>query len=341
VNFYLLLHQLQVLQSVLKLSLSDRSIQMLHQSESMEPNSGYDVPGTLVKPGLIGRLIRLFLGLLCLWTAWGVGVQPSVADLTSAGWWMLVVIGLMLVPYVVNIGLGLSAGAWPRYLSIGIILAGAFISYFSSQSFLGTPLLIIASLWLIYVFGHLGVSYLLAAMLATPGCEMRAIPQLIGMASSKAAAEHYCPAFMDSIDKWEQQRTTAVAAVGESAPAVGNGRDLMANPGRLLVIYGIPFAIVLLAGNFGNFAMATRVPAIAFLVISAICFANIWRSRRIHCYLIAPLFLLAGVGLSLYSIRMFNFGVDTWSIIVNGAVFGGACLSVHLELLLGKYRVSS
>jgi hypothetical protein len=168
-------------------------MQMLHHPESVKPTPGYDAPGTLVKPGLIGRLVRLFLGLLCLWTAWGIGVQPSVADLTSAGWWMLVVIGLMLVPYVVNIGLGLPAGSWPRYLLIGIIGAGAAFSYFSSQLFLGMPLLIIVSLWLIYVFGHLGVSYLLAAMLATPGCEMRAIPQLIGMASGKAAAEHYCP----------------------------------------------------------------------------------------------------------------------------------------------------
>ena len=48
---------------------------MLHSQTSLKPILGYDVPGTLVKPGPIGRLVRLFLGLLCLWAAWGIGIR--------------------------------------------------------------------------------------------------------------------------------------------------------------------------------------------------------------------------------------------------------------------------
>ena len=70
----------------------------------------------------------------------------------------------------------------------------------------GMPLWGVVTTWMIVIYGHLGISFVLATLLATPGCEMRAIPQLLGMASGKQAAEHYCPAFIDKIDHWEHQR---------------------------------------------------------------------------------------------------------------------------------------
>ena len=61
--------------------------------------------------------------------------------------------------------------------------------------------------WLVYFFAHLGVSFILSAIIATPGCEMRAIPHLFGKISGRAVAEHHCPAsFITGIDAWESKR---------------------------------------------------------------------------------------------------------------------------------------
>ena len=57
-----------------------------------------------------------------------------------------------------------------------------------------------------YVFGHLGLSFLLSAVIATPGCEMRAIPHLWTLVTGRATREHYCPGFLDRVDAWELQR---------------------------------------------------------------------------------------------------------------------------------------
>lgn len=105
----------------------------------------------------------------------------------------------------------------------------------------------------------------------------------------------------------------------------------------MLLIYGVPFLALQLAGNLGSFAVATCVPALAFLVASAICLINIVRCRRVHCYLIGPLFLILGMGLGLYSFRVFTLGPDTWSILINSGLIGGACLAVHMEMLWGRY----
>ena len=63
-------------------------------------------------------------------------------------------------------------------------------------------------MWLtvLYVFGHLGLSFLLSAVIATPGCEMRAIPHLWTLLTGRATREHHCPGFLDSLDAWELKR---------------------------------------------------------------------------------------------------------------------------------------
>ncbi len=58
--------------------------------------------------------------------------------------------------------------------------------------------------WLFYFYMHLGTSFLLASVLATPGCEMRAIPELFGKLSGNPTDEHHCPAaFITRLDEWE------------------------------------------------------------------------------------------------------------------------------------------
>lgn len=113
----------------------------------------YDEPGTLSRPGLIGRVVRFVLGVFCL--------NVVLAILTQASLFLS--------------GQGLEAG----------------------------------SVWLLYTFGHLGISFILAAALATPGCEMRAPWHLWTLMSGRRTQEHYCPGVLTPIDRWEARRRGA------------------------------------------------------------------------------------------------------------------------------------
>ena len=54
------------------------------------------------------------------------------------------------------------------------------------------------------MFAHLGYSFVLAGILATPGCEMRATHHLFSILSGKPVKEHHCPVGpLNTIDKWE------------------------------------------------------------------------------------------------------------------------------------------
>ena len=210
-------------------------------------------------------------------------------------------------------------------------MGAAITSLLTTGNLLDYPLWVSVTVWQVYVFGHLGLSFLLAASLATPGCEMRAIPQLIGLAKKEQVAEHYCPAFIDSVDKWERARKQGIDEVEKLAANDPRARDIFGSVDRVLLIYGLSFVAIQLAGNFGNFAIATRVPALVFLLISVVCLNNTARCRRVHCYLIGPL------SLALYSFRLFSFGSDTWAVLVNSGLIGGACLSFHMEMIWGRY----
>ena len=61
--------------------------------------------------------------------------------------------------------------------------------------------------WLSYVYGHLGLSLLIASVIGTPGCEMRAIPHLSTIVTGRETAEHYCPGFFNGLDKWEGRKS--------------------------------------------------------------------------------------------------------------------------------------
>ena len=167
--------------------------------------------GTLTRPGPIGRLFRLALGVLCLY---------ALADIVSYIEWttmqpfsslgnrlLLLLAPLWVISYVVNIGFSKSWGRKPLIGSAIFLLISAVSAYVVSGSFdspiFGVPL----NLWLAYFYGHLGISFVLSALIATPGCEMRAIPELFSRVSGHSSDEHHCPAgFITQIDEWEQRR---------------------------------------------------------------------------------------------------------------------------------------
>lgn len=176
----------------------------------MSTTTKFEKSGTLNKPGAIGRLVRFAFGFLCLWFLTALTTEGSYLLRTQVprhpGWWFGIAMGFYVFPYVVNIGWTRSWGRWPQWV-LGVLagLASA-VSFVWYGRFWGPPLGGLLLIWLWYVYAHLGVSFLLSSILGTPGCEMRALPHLWTIVSGQKTREHFCPGFLEKIDRWELSR---------------------------------------------------------------------------------------------------------------------------------------
>jgi hypothetical protein len=169
--------------------------------------------GTLSRLHVMGRLVRAVLGLACLYALYQIFysrdaiIESPVSSLPSLS--LLVLLGLYVFNYVINIGFGKNWGRRPILYTIVILALLAAMSWLISgtpnSAVLGVPLWI----WLVYLYAHLGISFLLAALIATPGCEMRSIPDLFGRIKGKGSQEHHCPVtLIKKIDDWENRLKT-------------------------------------------------------------------------------------------------------------------------------------
>ena len=170
-----------------------------------------DVPGTLARPGPVVRLTRLVFGAICIWYLVElIDINDSLLDNSGhvhSVIWNGILPALFLVSYIINIGFSRSWKKWPAFASAGVFLLLAAYGYVS-ESRLETELLA-RSIWSweLYLFSHLGLSFLLSALLGTPGCEMRALHDLYSRLTGKPTKEHYCPVGpLSAIDKWESGR---------------------------------------------------------------------------------------------------------------------------------------
>lgn len=89
-------------------------------------------------------------------------------------------------------------------VSLSTLGLAASLAYAVSGSFDSSILGIPLNLWLAYFYGHLGLSFVVSAAIATRGCEMRSMPELFGTVRGSPADEHPCPAsFITMLDSWE------------------------------------------------------------------------------------------------------------------------------------------
>ena len=170
-----------------------------------------DEAGTLPRPGPIGRLVRLAYGVLCLWYVDSL-IQMS-ANLMAAdghvrpGIWYGIFPGLFLISYVVNIGYSRAWKKWPAIISAGIFSGIAAFGYLAEGAVETNALARAIWGWELYLFVHLGIAYVLAAIIGTPGCEMRAFHDLYSRVTGIPTKEHYCPVGpLHPIDQWEARR---------------------------------------------------------------------------------------------------------------------------------------
>ena len=167
--------------------------------------------GSLPRPGPVGRIVRLAFGLLC--ALYFVGLIDISDDLMTVDGnirpvvWNGILFGLFLVSYIVNIGFSRAWKKWPALVSVAFLLVAAGIGYLTQGTFESRVLARVMWAWELYVFSHLGIAFILAAVIGTPGCEMRAFHDLYSRITGTPTKEHYCPVGpLHPIDQWEASR---------------------------------------------------------------------------------------------------------------------------------------
>ena len=168
----------------------------------------FEEEGSLPSPGPVGRIVRFLLGILILKLVYEWLFIIDSSGYTQPFILLWIVVSVALIPYVVNIGFGIKSGAMARYTLVSTWIVTGIMGFIAEGIVRSEFLWTVIKITQIYVYGHLGISFLLSAILSTPGCEMRAIPHLLGKVSGRGSQEHYCPGFIDNIDRWERERST-------------------------------------------------------------------------------------------------------------------------------------
>ena len=130
----------------------------------------FDPEGSITRPRAIGRLVRLLIGAYLTFHVRQVVILADVRDVDDPMMWVSLILALWLLPPVVNIGFGVD---WKRHHQLLLIVLGV-VAAAAGWTLYGSPFSEPTWLWMkattAYTWSHLGVSFILSAFLATPGC---------------------------------------------------------------------------------------------------------------------------------------------------------------------------
>jgi hypothetical protein len=182
-------------------------MQAINDSHQLRPGSA--------RPGPIGLLIRMVLGAVAVYalvelvTKWDIFRDQNLIE---SDFWFVTVFTVCLLADVFNIGLRRRWGVWP----IVVFLAGAAAigsaSYLASREIWTTALAAWVYAGDLVVFAALSVSFPVAIVMRTPGCELNALPKLVARLRGTADAEtRRCLLGVDLFDKPPMRRRGAVA----------------------------------------------------------------------------------------------------------------------------------
>ena len=168
-------------------------------------NETHEMRPGLAGPGPVGLLIRVVLGaaavyaLVELVTKWDIFRDQNLIE---SDFWFITVFTLCLLADVFNIGLRRRWGLWP----IVVFLAGAAAigsaSYLASREIWTTALAAWVYAGDLLVFAALSVSFPVAIVTRTPGCELNALPRLVARLRGTADEEtRRCLLGVDLLDR--------------------------------------------------------------------------------------------------------------------------------------------
>ncbi len=130
-------------------------------------------PGSIERPGAIGRMARIVSGCALLYflilTLIHHTSYVSLVIPKDPGIWIGVGFSFYFLPDVINVGFTRNWRRWPQLIIFLVALAAVVFDFFQYRSFWGPPLGLLVFALLVYVTAHLGLSFILAGILATPG----------------------------------------------------------------------------------------------------------------------------------------------------------------------------
>jgi hypothetical protein len=112
--------------------------------------------------------------------------------------------------------------------------------------------------------------------------------------------------------------------------------DLAANVWRMVLIWGPGILLITLTGPLGGWGR-TLGWTTGLLWLSAMCFWNYARCRRVHCVFTGPFFLAMAGATLLAGFGVWSLGSQTWSVLGDAIALGGVLLCCGPELIWGRY----
>ncbi len=133
----------------------------------------FEKPGSLPKPGPIGRMVRIVSGCALLYffavTLTNFGNYIGLVVPKHPLMWAGVALSFYFLAYVINVGFTITWGRWLQLILVVAAMAAVVLNLSIYGRFWGPLLGLVIFVLLAYVTGHLGVSFILAGILATPG----------------------------------------------------------------------------------------------------------------------------------------------------------------------------
>lgn len=135
-------------------------------------STGFVEPGTFARPGLLGRGVRLAVGLVLLYFLWTtVAGFPGLSRgaMPNNGYWFGLLLSFWALPAFIDPTYGRPIG---RQVQMGFALLAVVIAGYSqwqSGTVWGPGLGTLTALLTLYVTAHGGLAFTLAALLAVPG----------------------------------------------------------------------------------------------------------------------------------------------------------------------------
>ena len=129
-------------------------------------------PGSLDRPGPIGRTARFGIGAFLLFFPLRILINYRYGDSVRANdpvLWFGIAISMWVIAEVVELGYRRDLGQWPRFIALIVIALGAASELLLRGSLLGDLLTLSLMALVVFVYGILGSSFVLAALFAVPG----------------------------------------------------------------------------------------------------------------------------------------------------------------------------
>ncbi|MFP6616954.1 MAG: hypothetical protein VCB26_11170 [Candidatus Hydrogenedentota bacterium] len=168
---------------------------------------------------IIGRTARFMTGAAQLWFVYILFTNPGIITAPNApsnlSYWIPVGLAFALLSWTVNLAFGMKWGKWPSLIAAAVGFAAVGIDIAMYDSFWGVPLAAVVTVVSVYVHGHMGIGHVIAGIVATPGCEMKAIPHLISIVRGSSSQFVACPGVWAPLDRIEARLWSRTLAAPE------------------------------------------------------------------------------------------------------------------------------